>query len=119
MLFEVTRASSWGPETKPHDKCIPIKLMLVDTRRCRSAEEFDKWHAYIGEKWYSAGSNHRLDKNGYITRDLGEVDRWGIEINTFEELMTFKEEIGEDLILGTSYTDHKTPMITIYDDYIE
>ena len=119
MIFEVTRASSWHPEDKPYDKCFPLKLMMVETRGCRSAEEFDRTTGLREGKWYSIGSNHRLSENGYITRDLKEVDRWGIEINTFEELMALKEDVKKDLILTTSYTDQSTPMILIYDDWIE
>lgn len=119
MIFEITRASSWKPEDKPYDKCMPIKLMIVETRRCRSAEEFNNSYGLREGDWHSVGSNHRLSPDGYITRDTKEVNRWGIEINSFEELMAFKEEVKSDLVLTTSYEDHSTPMILIYDDYIE
>ena len=119
MRFQVTRASSWKPEDKPYDKCIPIKVMQVETRRCRTAEEFNNCYGLREGEWYSVGSNHRLSPEGYITRDIKEVDRWGIEINSFEELIAFKEEIKHDLVLTTSYEDYSTPMIIIYDDYIE
>ena len=119
MKFQVTRASSWKPEDKPYDKCIPIKVMQVETRRCRSAEEFNNFYGLREGEWYSVGSNHRLTPEGYITRDIKEIDRWGIEINSFEELMAFKAEVKHDLVLTTSYEDYFTPMIIIYDDYIE
>lgn len=47
------------------------------------------------------------------------IDCWGIEINTIEELMKFQDSVKEELILGTSYIDDKTPSIEIYDDYRE
>lgn len=46
-------------------------------------------------------------------------DCWGIEFNTIEELMKFKDSVKTELVLGTSYIDDKTPCIEIYDTYRE
>lgn len=46
-------------------------------------------------------------------------DCWGIELNTIEELMKFKDSVDEALILRTSYVDDNIPCIEIYDDYRE
>lgn len=55
-----------------------------------------------------------------IKDSFGEIrDCWGIELNTIEELMKFKDSVKEELILGTSYIDDKTPCIEIYDTYRE
>lgn len=117
MLFQITRTSMWGDQ-KPYDKCIPIKLTNVDRRNFRTPEEHDERWAKHSGKWLEVGTNHRVE-NGCIVRDLGTQDEWGLEINTIEELIAFKKDVGEDLIIGTSYTDWKCPCIEIYDDYRE
>lgn len=117
MLFQITRTSMWDDE-KPHEKCMPITLINVDQRTFKSPEEYDKRLAKMDGNWFSKGSNHRITEKG-IARDMGPYPAWGIEINSLEELMNFKEIVGEELILCTSYTDYTTPMIEIYDDYRE
>mgnify|MGYP003294047812 CR=1 FL=1 len=97
MLFEVTRTSSWDYDNPPYDGCIPIKITRVETRTLGSAEEFDARFSKTEGKWFSVGSNHRFNNKGYITRDREEVDSWGIEINTLEELMELKNRVGEEL----------------------
>lgn len=119
MIFEITRTSSWNEENPPCDGCIRIKVTRVDTRTLGSAEEFDKRYGKAHGTWLSIGTNHRFNKYGYITRDLGEVDSWGIEINTLEELMELKERVGEELVFGSSWHNPEFPMIEIYDDYRE
>ena len=84
-----------------------------------SAEEFDKRHGKTQGAWLSIGTNHRFNNKGYITRDLGEIDSWGMEINTLEELMEFKNRVGEELVIGRSFSNPEFPMIEIYDDYRE
>ena len=44
---------------------------------------------------------------------------WGIEINSLEELMDFKRDVGSKLVINQSYIDKQLPMIEIYDDYRE
>jgi hypothetical protein len=117
MLFQVTRTSSWYDD-KPYDKCIPIKLTIVDRRTFKTPEEHDARCAEHSSKWFDVGTNHRVE-NGFIVRDLDTKDVWGIEINSLEELMAFQAEVGEELIIGTSYTDNKFPLIEIYDSYRE
>ena len=119
MLFEVTRTSSWKEENPPCDGCVPIKITIVETCTLGSAEEFDRRHGKTRGKWFSIGTNHRFNKDGYITRDLGEYDSWGIEINTLEELMELKNRVGEELVIGRSWNNPEMPMIEIYDDYRE
>ena len=117
MIFQVTRTSIWDDE-KPYEKCIPITLNIVDRRVFKSPEEYDTRLSEKYGSWFSQGSNHRVTESG-IARDIGVRSAWGIEINSLEELMSFKEAVGEELVLCTSYTDDKTPMIEIYDDYRE
>ena len=118
MIFQVTRTSKWSEE-KPFEDCIPIKLTRVETRTLRTPEEFDNKFGDREGKWLSRGTNHRVDARGYITRDMGFKDVWGVEINSLEELINFKNSVGENLIIETSWIDNKTPCIEIYDDYRE
>lgn len=46
--------------------------------------------------------------NGYRQ----EINTWFVDINTLEDLMALKEEVGHDLIVGIKE-------IVIYDDYVE
>ena len=118
MIFQVVRTSN-RDDKKPFEDCIPIKLTKVETRTFRTPEEFDKKFSECEGKWIEKGTNHRVDARGYITRDRELVNEWGIEINSLEELMKFQEAVREELILGTSRIDNKTPCIEIYDDYRE
>ena len=117
MIFQVTRTSVW--EEKPWDNCIPIQLTRVETRTLHTPEEFDMRFGKREGKWLEKGTNHRINARGYITRDMELVDKWGIEINSLEELMDFQEAVGAELVLNTSWIDNETPCIEIYDDYRE
>jgi hypothetical protein len=118
MVFEVIRTSTWS-DKKPCDNAIEINLTKVETRILGSPEEFDIRFGGTEGKWLESGTNHRLDEEGYITRDMGTRKSWGIEINSLEELMEFKENINNEIIITKSSVDYKTPSIEIYDDYRE
>lgn len=117
MIFQVTRVSIWNNE-KPYDKCFPITLVRTEVSKFRSVEAYDNACGCHG-KWLSQGKNHRITEEGNIARDFDSKQLWGIEIDTLEDLLNFKKEVGEDIILSTSVTDNKTPCLEIYDDYIE
>ena len=119
MLFQIERTSLWDEEKQPCDGCSPITLTEVDVRMFRTPEEYDERLAEYYGKWLNTGTNHRINKDGHIARDLGPVKRWGVEINSIEELIALKERVGHELILTTSNTDKVTPSIEIYDDYRE
>ena len=72
ILFEVRRTSCWTDEC-PYEKCIPIKLTRVETRTLKTPEEFDAKFSKVEGKWLEVGSNHRVDKQGFITRDREEA----------------------------------------------
>ena len=116
ILFEVKRTSCWYDEC-PYEKCIPIKLTRVETRTLKTPEEFDAKFSKREGKWLEVGSNHRVNEQGFITRDREEEDTYGIEINSLEELMSFFNEVKEKIVLQKSYIDNKTPCLEIYDDY--
>ena len=117
MIFQVTRVSIWSNE-KPYDKCFPITLVRTEVSKFRSVEAYDNASGVQG-KWLSVGKNHRVTEEGYIARDFEFEGLWGIELNSLEDLLNFKKEVGENIILSTSVTDNKTLCLIIYDDYIE
>lgn len=49
----------------------------------------------------------------------GTLDRWGIEINSLEELINLMEEINEPLIVSHAFGSEDMLCIEIYDDYRE
>ena len=58
----------------------------------------------------------------FISEDDDGRKLWTIEINTIEELLTLREQIGEDLILGWTSNDEPEDImgaIEIYDSYRE
>ena len=118
ILFEVRRTSNWNDEC-PYEKCIPIKLIRVETRTLKTPEEFDTKFSKSEGKWLEVGTNHRVNKQGFITRDRDEKDTYGIEINSLEELMDFFNEVKEEIILQKSWIDKETPCLEIYDTYRE
>ena len=118
ILFEVRRTSGLADEC-PYEKCIPIKLTRVETRTLKTPEEFDAKFSKVEGKWLEVGSNHRVDKRGFITRDREEEDTYGIEINSLEELMDFFNEVKEEIVLQKSWIDKETPCLEIYDEYRE
>ena len=118
ILFEVRRTSGWNDKC-PYEKCIPIKLTRVETRTLKTPEEFDTKFSKSEGKWLEVGTNHRVNKQGFITRDRDEKDTYGIEINSLEELMDFFNKVNEEIVLQKSWIDNRTPCLEIYDDYRE
>ena len=118
MLFEVTTTSCLNGKS-PYEKCVPIKLTITDTRMLKTPEEFDTEHSDREGKWLEVGTNHRVNEQGFITRDKGEIDTYGIEINSIEELMNFFNDVNEEIVLRKSFIDKKTPCLEIYDTYRE
>ena len=83
--------------------------------RCMSADEY---YQIYRRQWTDEGTHHCITKeDGWITREFGQKQVYGIEINLIEELMALKNEVHTDLILTTSYLDHKTPAIEILDEF--
>jgi hypothetical protein len=120
MLFEVTKTSLIASnDISPCNEAIKIKLDDIDMCRCKSFEEYD--NSCIGKrfgKWTDKGTGHTVEKNGYITRNLGAEETWGIEFNSLKELIEFTYKYDE-IILRKSWIDNQTPCLEIYDDYRE
>ena len=118
MEFIVRRASEWDDEKSPCEEARRDSIVCVETRTIHTPEEFDVRFANREGKWLSVGANHRVDKNGWITRDNGMIDVWFVEINTLDELMKFCEKYG-DIVITNSIRNETYKKILIYDDYIE
>lgn len=118
MKFIVRRTSIWDKEKSPCEDAKRDSIVRVETRTLYTPEEFDERYAHREGKWLSVGTNHRVNKEGYITRDNGMIDVWSVEINTLEELTEFCGKYGsiviEDCMWNETYKE-----IEIYDDYRE
>lgn len=115
MLFEVVRTSMYNDDI-PFKKCVPIELNSIDERMFSSPEEFME---LTGKDWHAKGTNHRISPNGYIRRDMGKVQRWGIHIDTLSDLLEFINQVENEVVIYTSFIDKETPCIEIYDDWRE
>lgn len=78
----------------------------------RSTDDPAKVPAYRGDSawWFEQGKNHRIE-NGMICRDLGQEEKWVIDI---DDLLVFVREHGECIL---SIDRDGWPEIEIYDDY--
>ena len=119
MKFIIRRTSVWG-NSSPCAEAKEEQVVETETRTLHSPEEFDKKFADREGSWLSVGTNHRIDRNGYICRDRKKMNVWTIEINSIEELIALSRKYGEIII-----TDHYLnindmhPTLEIYDDYRE
>ena len=116
MKFIVSRTSMWGEGKSPCEEAKRDSIVCVETRTLYTPEAFDERFAKREGKWLSVGTNHRVNKKGYITRDNGMIDVWYVEFNTLEELIEFCNKYGnvviEDYMWNEEYKE-----IEIYDDY--
>ena len=125
MIFILSKTSDMFDSRSinpPHKKAFIKKFPILETSHHKSIEKYDNdiWKNDHLDKWLSQGTNHSKNESGYITREIGEEEKWCIEINTLEELMDFKNEIKElyddDLILTESRSVNE---IEIYNYYRE
>ena len=118
MKFVISRTSLWDASKCPCEEAKRDSVTREETYRFHTPEEYDKYHVMRHEgNWLSIGTNHRVNKNGYITRDNGMMDVWSIEINSLEELIEFVDKYGEIVIYDSMGNSHKE--IEIYDDWRE
>lgn len=118
MKFVVRRTSEWDDEVSPCKEAKRDSVVRVETRTCLSPEEFDKRFAKQEGKWFSVGTNHRVNEKGLIVRDNGLIDVWSIELNSLEELVDFVDKYGE-IVVGVDWHNQDYKAIEIYDDYRE
>jgi len=104
MRFKIYRTSIHDLEAQPHQKAFRAKTIVRDEVR-------KDWDGGTREEWRENGFNHRTEGD-FLVRDL-EVERWFIEINSLEELITFAKEVNQEGIIFNDET------IEIYDSYRE
>lgn len=118
MKFIVSRTSSWYRENSPCEDAKRDKIVRVETRSLKNPEDFDERFSRVEGKWFSVGSNHRVNEHGYITRDREMMDVWSVEFNTLDELVEFCNKYG-DVVIEDCMWNKAYKEIEIYDDYRE
>ncbi len=102
MKFLVTKTSDYRGLNRP---CEGAKL--------ESFTHIDRIYSkYTGDKWFKEGKNHSVDGE-YTIREV-DVQKWFIEVQSFEDLITLQEKYGRIII-------DKDPVLSIeiYDDWRE
>lgn len=98
-------------DKKPCKEAFRHKIPNWVIRTC-SEEEYNKRFAKNeGGLWRARGTNHQTTKEGYIKRQDGMKECWGININSIDQLIELSKKYGE-LIFDEDE-------IEIYDDYRE
>ena len=118
MKFIVSRTSIWNDEIKPCEEAKRDSIVCVETRALYTPEEFDERLAQREGKWFSVGTNHRVNEKGYITRDIGMIDVWSVEFNTLEEIIEFCDKY-DSVVIEYCIWNKAYKQIEIYDDYRE
>ena len=118
MKFIVSRTSIWDNDVSPCEDAKRDSIIRVQTRIFHTPEEFDAKFAKTEGRWLSIGTNHRVNKNGHITRDNGTIDVWMVEFNTLEDLVGFCNKYG-DVVIDDCIWNDAYKHIEIYDDYRE
>lgn len=113
MEFMISRTSMWSDE-RPCEEAYMKKFKYKDIRLLKTFEEYDK---KFKEKFTDKGTNHRVNKWGYIEREF-EDKGWFIKIDTLEELLEFTNKYGK-IILDKSFLNHDIYSIEIYDFFRE
>lgn len=115
MNFILRRTSEWYGQ--PCKEAIMIKFQSWHTRTCTEKEYNERFSGKEGGLWRSKGKNHAITKEGYITRQEEDIEKWGIEIKTLEELLDFVNKYGKIVVaFDNNYQNLK---IEIYDNYRE
>lgn len=113
MKFLVTRTSLWD-DKRPCERAYKDKYIIVDSRTVDDPKKLNI--KSDRENWYKEGTNHRVE-NGKIRRDF-EEEGWFIDINSLEELIEFKNEVGA-IIIQRHWQNEELFEIEIYDYYRE
>lgn len=114
VKFLISRTSEWG-DNQPHKNAYRDSFTLVDERVIDNPNKFK--HKKDREGWYNRGSNHRVE-NGHIKRDFQD-EGWFIDISSLEDILKFKKEVDENIIIKNSWVNKEILEIEIYDNYRE
>jgi hypothetical protein len=113
MKFLLTYSSGDKHPKMPVEK---LTLTYVDVRTCSLAELQTKpW----GKEFLSSGKNHKDLPNGYCSKEEVRNLRYQIiSIDSIEELLQFKKEVGDLIIASSSYLEFEHE-IEVYDGWRE
>lgn len=115
MKFKVERTSLHGKCEKP---CEGVKLENYDyiERRTYTEKEFNRKFAQSEGLWRNKGINHTNYERGIKRTFTNAKNGWFIELNTLEELISFIEKVGEEVIIQKCCYNTEIFEIEIYDD---
>ncbi|MFS9090065.1 hypothetical protein [Streptococcus mitis] len=117
MEFLLTSTSGWVENQIPN--AVIKKYTKIEVRGFSSFEEFDKRLSWMEGTWLSKGVNHKMSK-GRIQREFPNgAEGHFIEINSIEELLEFREKVGNELIITSAIDNESIPAIEIYNNYRE
>jgi hypothetical protein len=117
MKFKLTRTTGYGEKPLRSNKVNKVMVEHWMIRTC-TEETFNLKFGTREGLWRSKGTNHKKTHNGeWIMRRENDVEVWGIEINTIEELIDFAKKNGE--LVFKFEENHNIPSIEIYDGYRE
>ena len=108
------RTSSWNNGDRPCEEAEMAPYVRVDRRTVDDPMK----NPHIGEAWYKAGENHRVE-GGQIARDFPEK-RWMVELKDAGGLFDFIVKYGE-IVAEIDTVSSISPFLNleIYDDYRE
>ena len=118
MIFEIKRMSDIFSTRKPYEKCFEIEITETEKAPYKSFEEYNE-KSGNKLKWTQRGTNHRVLEDGCIARDFGKNKAYVMEINSLEELIAFKKDVGYEVIIYNSEIENVDFGIKIYDGYLE
>lgn len=116
MIFLISRTSG-GYDEKPCQEAKKQPFEYWHTRTC-TEKEFNRKFADREGLWRAKGKNHKTTKQGYITRQEEDQERWSIEIKSLEDLISFIEKYGGLVVQKTNINENDYEL-EIYDDYRE
>ena len=116
-MFELTRTNSW--DDKPINSGYNIRKQKVTYRDFRNISTLKEAKTkFWFQSWYDRGTNHREEKGMIVCDRKEKREIWVIDICSLEELMKFKNEFGEIIIMDSEYLE-VSGEIEIYDGHRE
>ena len=116
MKFIIGRTSIYDEKKKPCDEAERGSIENWDVRTCDEAE-FDRKLSGRCGLWRDKGKNHKALGNGWIARQLPDMEGWTVTLNNLEELMSFSAKYGKLILKPNGHSNFGR--IEIYDDYRE
>lgn len=98
--------------TSPCEGAVRAKAIYVEIKYVKRPQDLP----YLQRRgWYAVGSNHRMI-NGWIARDMREVDVWEVDLNSVEDVVRLIPK-GREINMAATNPNYSPPMpeITIED----